>query len=256
MLELCSYKVTSVEVASMGLSLLSSGNSHFDLIMANINSPDLHGFNLLQLGVVMNLPVILMSDEDDAFMAMSALQNGAFLCMTKPAKMEMLSCLWQHVLRVKKQIYKEKERFNAIEVNNVNEDGEYDLENRKKRIERKTHIQWTQELHEKFMDAIAQLGEGRCFPKEIQELMKVPGLTRMQIASHLQKCRNHNWLGPQERPRERKSHPACTPSQEKPRKFGSLPQLGNTSSLHFKPLESHEISPENESMPNDGGHGN
>lgn len=64
----------------------------------------------------------------------------------------------------------------------------------------------------------------------------------------MQKCRNHNWLGPQ----VRKSHLARTSSQEKPRKFGSLPQLGNTSLSHFKNQESHE----NESMPNDGGHGN
>ncbi|KAL2555023.1 two-component response regulator ARR10-like [Forsythia ovata] len=283
MLELCSYKVTSVELASSGLSLLSSGHSHFDIIMANINSPDLHGFNLLQQAVDMDLPVILMSDEANAFLAMRALQNGAFLCMQKPAKMEMLTCLWQHVLREKKWIYKEKERevagieirgdfheehINAIGVDNMkngdklkkkirgekrkNEDEEYDLENPNKRIKRKSCIEWTHQLHGKFMDAIAQLGEGRCFPKEIQDLMNVPGLTRMQIASHLQKCRNHNWLGPQ----ERKSLPTRTPSQEKARKFGSVPRLGKTSLPHFQIEENHEINHGNEFMPNDGGHGN
>ncbi|RAL39196.1 hypothetical protein DM860_002729 [Cuscuta australis] len=57
-------------------------------------------------------------------------------------------------------------------------------------------VLWTEELHSLFMDAIHKLGEGRCFPKEIVETMNVPNLTRMQVASHLQKCRNNDWHGP------------------------------------------------------------
>nr|GMD46968.1 two-component response regulator ARR14-like [Ipomoea batatas] len=67
------------------------------------------------------------------------------------------------------------------------------------RVKRKTCTEWTVDLHEKFMSAVHQLGDGRCYPKEILELMNVPGLTRMQVASHLQKCRNDNWRAPEER---------------------------------------------------------
>ncbi|KAK6779918.1 hypothetical protein RDI58_022102 [Solanum bulbocastanum] len=40
-----------------------------------------------------------------------------------------------------------------------------------------------------------------CYPKEILEVMirDVPDLTRMQVASHLQKCRRNDWTAPEER---------------------------------------------------------
>ncbi|KAH0730138.1 hypothetical protein KY289_001326 [Solanum tuberosum] len=44
----------------------------------------------------------------------------------------------------------------------------------------------TVDLHAKFKEATQQLGEGRCLPKEILEIMNVPGLTRMQVVSYLQ----------------------------------------------------------------------
>ncbi|WMV14596.1 hypothetical protein MTR67_007981 [Solanum verrucosum] len=53
-------------------------------------------------------------------------------------------------------------------------------------VKRKEYREWTEDLHARFMQAIHQLGEGRCFPKEIVEVMSLPGLTRMQVASHLQ----------------------------------------------------------------------
>ncbi|WMV42224.1 hypothetical protein MTR67_035609 [Solanum verrucosum] len=48
--------------------------------------------------------------------------------------------------------------------------------------------EWTIDLHAKFMKAVQELGEGRCYPKEILEVMihEVPDLTLMQVASHLQ----------------------------------------------------------------------
>ncbi|XP_051115159.1 two-component response regulator ORR21-like [Andrographis paniculata] len=53
----------------------------------------------------------------------------------------------------------------------------------------KPSVEWTPELHKKFLEAIEQLGNDRSYPKEILEHMNVPGLTRMQVASHLQKFR-------------------------------------------------------------------
>uniref|UniRef100_M1DFT1 OJ1695_H09.29 gene product (ISS) n=1 Tax=Solanum tuberosum TaxID=4113 RepID=M1DFT1_SOLTU len=53
-------------------------------------------------------------------------------------------------------------------------------------VTRKEYREWTEDLHARFMQVVHQLGEGRCFPKEIVEVMSLPGLTRMQVASHLQ----------------------------------------------------------------------
>ncbi|WMV20722.1 hypothetical protein MTR67_014107 [Solanum verrucosum] len=66
-------------------------------------------------------------------------------------------------------------------------------------VRRKDYREWTEDLHATFMQAVRQLGEGRCYPKEILQVMSLPGLTRMQVASHLQKCRRNNWRSPKER---------------------------------------------------------
>ncbi|KAK4395065.1 Two-component response regulator ORR26 [Sesamum angolense] len=283
--------------------MLVNGKVKFDLVMANINSPDLHGFKLLQQAVNMDIPVVLMSVDDNVFMAMRAIENGAFLLIKKPTSMEVLSGLWQHVIRENTRAMRERERscvaasynVQGIEFREVahpdseenpnhmygvmmNDKGkgkkkinirgnydEYDVDNHiimNNKVKRKVCTEWTQDLHEKFMEAIEQLGEGRCFPKEILELMNVPGLTRMQVASHLQKCRNDNWRSPG----ERKSHNlAIQPvgsdtdgSQQRPRRFGSMPRLSRASSYR---VHGHEGSGVGESsktnspteMPNGGG---
>lgn len=67
-----------------------------------------------------------------------------------------------------------------------------------------------------------------CYPKEILELMNVPGLTRMQVASHLQKCRNDNWRAPEERrapPMSSASPASGSGSRNEQRRFGTMPKL-------------------------------
>lgn len=47
-------------------------------------------------------------------------------------------------------------------------------------------VDWTPELHKKFVQAVEHLGVDQAIPSRILELMKVGGLTRHNIASHLQ----------------------------------------------------------------------
>ncbi|GMN30758.1 hypothetical protein TIFTF001_002950 [Ficus carica] len=56
---------------------------------------------------------------------------------------------------------------------------------------RKMKVDWTAELHKKFVQAVEQLGVDQAIPSRILELMKVEGLTRHNVASHLQKYRMH-----------------------------------------------------------------
>lgn len=56
---------------------------------------------------------------------------------------------------------------------------------------KKTKIDWTSDLHKKFVKAVEQLGIDQAIPSRILELMRVEGLTRHNIASHLQKYRMH-----------------------------------------------------------------
>ncbi|KAL0463794.1 UNVERIFIED_CONTAM: Two-component response regulator ORR26 [Sesamum latifolium] len=277
LLELCQYRVTFVELASAAISMLLSGKTRFDVVMANINSPDLHGFKLLQHAVSLGLPV-LMSADDNTFMAMRALENGAFLYIKKPATMEMLRCLWQHVLREKTRMIRErdilvganhghgprgldikgvainhrtvenpndigeglagmrnkgkaKKKYRGIRIG-VDEDEEYESQNHMmmggdNNVKRKMCTEWTLELHENLWMLLKNWArEVGCFPKEILEIMNVPGLTRMQVASHLQKCRNDNWRSPEERKAFQASQNGSSGSigsQPKLRRFGSKP---------------------------------
>ncbi|KAK4406331.1 Two-component response regulator ORR26 [Sesamum angolense] len=195
-LELFSYKVTTIKLASMALSVLARGNHRFDLLIENINSPDLCGFKLLQEAVDMDLPVV---HEDDVMLTKRALEGGAFLCIKKPLTMETVKYLWQHVLREKVSKLRENERFKEFVMHNKLHDGfgeedpmrgyisdymnpnENYISNKKVRymkivdddeeanrqhhdvakFRKKVWTEWTQELHEKFMDAVRKLGEGR-----------------------------------------------------------------------------------------------
>ncbi|KAL4020307.1 hypothetical protein IC575_019078 [Cucumis melo] len=54
----------------------------------------------------------------------------------------------------------------------------------------KPRLRWTADLHERFVDAVTQLGgAGKATPKAIMRTMNVKGLTLFHLKSHLQKYR-------------------------------------------------------------------
>ncbi|PHT37690.1 hypothetical protein CQW23_21263 [Capsicum baccatum] len=91
----------------------------------------------------------------------------------------------------KYKLKRKRGRKNLIETNV----GESQRSNVNKAVRQKICIEWTDYLHEKFMKAVRQLGEGNCYPKNILEVMGVPNLTRMQVASHLQVQPHHLTFG-------------------------------------------------------------
>ncbi|KAI8023113.1 Protein PHR1-LIKE 1 [Camellia lanceoleosa] len=57
--------------------------------------------------------------------------------------------------------------------------------------EKKSRMKWTPALQFKFMEAISTVGDERAHPKVVHEMMNEPELTVCNVASHLQKYREH-----------------------------------------------------------------
>jgi SHAQKYF class myb-like DNA-binding protein len=60
---------------------------------------------------------------------------------------------------------------------------------RGRRSAKKQRLVWSSELHARFLNAVNHLGIQQAVPKTILQLMNVEGMTRENVASHLQKYR-------------------------------------------------------------------
>ncbi|XP_019263560.1 PREDICTED: two-component response regulator ARR2-like isoform X2 [Nicotiana attenuata] len=216
MLKKCNYEVTSCNRAEVALSLLRENKNEFHLVISDVHMPDMDGFKLLEhIGLEMDLPVIMMSADDSKNVVMKGVIHGAHDYLIKPVRIEALKNIWQHVVRKNQDEWKGK----VFDQSEIVEDGEWpqeppedveysssanevNLKNSKKRKEddeteerddmvalKKARVLWSAELHEKFLQAVNQLGMDRAVPKKILELMNVPWLKREHVASHLQKYR-------------------------------------------------------------------
>lgn len=230
MLTNCSYRVTTCGRATDALCLLREDIDKFDLVISDVNMPDMDGFKLLELvGLEMDLPVIMMSGNGETSAVMKGITHGACDYLLKPVRQKELRNIWQHVVRKRRQDVKIARETKSVEEGGVcvrekrtgPDDVDYtssatgdtgDGNWRKKRkgenqtfkdeteedVEqenddpstmKKPRVVWSVELHQQFVSAVNQLGIDRAVPKRILELMGVHGLTRENVASHLQKYR-------------------------------------------------------------------
>ncbi|PWA39409.1 hypothetical protein CTI12_AA572280 [Artemisia annua] len=206
-----SYEDTCIHNACAALKLLSEKKNEYDLLLVDreITNMDIHTF--LRSADIKELQTMVMSEEDDDDFQFEALKSGAFLVLKKPLTVNVIMLIRQHVIKEKmlkhgkcknktishnvatrvqtnlqesrscgsKRRERGSPRKDDITSNQSSEDNDvYD-------ITKRNHIEWTVELHTKFISATRQLGEGRCYPMKILQLMNVPSLTRMQVASHL-----------------------------------------------------------------------
>ncbi|RDX75552.1 Two-component response regulator ORR22, partial [Mucuna pruriens] len=230
LLRKCQYNVTTTTQSIKALEMLRKNRNRFDLVISDVNMPDMDGFKLLELvGLEMDVPVIRYCDRERV---MRGVIHGACDYLMKPVRIEELQNIWQHVVRRKidskdknkiageekacsmagKFANEEKScnmpgegsqvmasKYNAEQNNKlgqkrkeqreVEEEEEDDQENDELSNQKKARLVWDVELHSKFLAAINQLGIDKAFPKRILDLMNVEGLTRENVASHLQKYR-------------------------------------------------------------------
>ncbi|XP_008813715.2 two-component response regulator ARR1-like [Phoenix dactylifera] len=221
MLRKCLYDVTVCSGAAAALAMLREKKGEFDLVLSDVYMPDMDGFKLLEhIGLEMDLPVIMMSADDGKDAVMKGVTHGACDYLIKPLSMEALKNIWQHVVRKRRNELKELEHSGSAEENdrkkrapeegdNASSGNEGSWKNVKRRRDeegevvvqeeveeredpstlKKPRVVWSVDLHRQFVAAVNQLGVDKAVPKKILELMHVHGLTRENVASHLQKYR-------------------------------------------------------------------
>lgn len=215
MLQNCCYAVTKCNRAEIALSMLRENKNGYDIVLSDVHMPDMDGFKLLeQVGLEMDLPVIMMSADDGKNVVMKGVIHGACDYLIKPVRIEALRNIWQHVVRKRKTEWKDLEQSGSVDdgdrEQNLSEganysssayEGSWNSSKRRRDAEeepeerddtstlKKPRVVWSVELHQQFVAAVNQLGIDKAVPKKILELMNVPGLTRENVASHLQKYR-------------------------------------------------------------------
>ncbi|XP_023644365.1 two-component response regulator ARR11 isoform X2 [Capsella rubella] len=218
MLKKCSYEVTTCGLAREALRLLRERKDGYDIVISDVNMPDMDGFKLLEhVGLELDLPVIMMSVDGETSRVMKGVQHGACDYLLKPIRMKELKIIWQHVLRKKLQEVRDIEgcgydggadwitRYDEAHFLGGGEDVSFgkkrkDFDFEKKLLQdesdpsssssKKARVVWSFELHQKFVNAVNQIGcDHKAGPKKILDLMNVPWLTRENVASHLQKYR-------------------------------------------------------------------
>ncbi|XP_009346208.2 two-component response regulator ARR1 [Pyrus x bretschneideri] len=116
MLRTCLYEVTKCNRAEIALSLLRENQNGFDIVISDVHMPDMDGFKLLEhVGLEMDLPVIMMSADDGKSVVMKGVTHGACDYLIKPVRIEALKNIWQHVLRKKKNEWKDVEQSGSVE---------------------------------------------------------------------------------------------------------------------------------------------
>ncbi|KAG4191944.1 hypothetical protein ERO13_A07G126800v2 [Gossypium hirsutum] len=218
MLRKLSYEVTTCQLARHALALLREDKNRFDIVLCDLHMPELDGLKLLEIiGLEMDLPVVMMSSDDGKGVIMKGIIHGACDYLVKPVQMEAVRLIWQHVVRKRQRALEDfqqlrgnihatgrtlllKQAKNAVDQmparerrtlkrarENEDEDDEGEL-SEEVTTAKKPRVIWTQELHDIFVIAVNQLRQ-QAVPKKILERMQamnVTGLSRANIASHLQ----------------------------------------------------------------------
>ncbi|KAL6351006.1 hypothetical protein AAG906_031592 [Vitis piasezkii] len=103
-LESHSYKVTTIELESVAMSMFAENKDEFDAVMVDMNMKDMTSLEFVRRILLTKnyTPIILMSSMGNEAVVSQALIDGACHFLEKPIPNDQLLQIWQHVHRVKK----------------------------------------------------------------------------------------------------------------------------------------------------------
>ncbi|KAL3649516.1 hypothetical protein CASFOL_005919 [Castilleja foliolosa] len=199
MLQHCNYQVLHVGSVLDVLNAIWETKDNLDLVLTNAHKLESNADMIIQhIQKKLNLPIILMcADEKKILSKGQPLCFGAYVL--EGLSRGDVNNLWQFALKKEKDkilaAYQEQ-NVQKASINSTSETTACFNQIRKtqdsvkdRRIAKKTRVVWTSEMHQRFLEAIEIIGYEKAVPKKIVEVMGIPGLSRENVASHLQKYR-------------------------------------------------------------------
>ncbi|XP_056852796.1 putative two-component response regulator ARR19 [Raphanus sativus] len=99
-MERCAYQVTAYADAEEAIAFLTNSKHEINIVIWDYHMPGINGLQALAIiGSKMDLPVIIMSDDDQTESVMDAMVHGACHYVMKPVRKEIIATIWQHIVR-------------------------------------------------------------------------------------------------------------------------------------------------------------
>ncbi|KAJ4957221.1 hypothetical protein NE237_014004 [Protea cynaroides] len=190
MLQKFQYEVAAFKHAPDALAILRERRGGFDIILTDLHMPGMDGIALLhQVEVEFKIPVVMMSSDTKEVAASKCLEKGASFYLTKPLTRSDISNLWQFVFLKKRVETNSIEQIGRdIETPSPEEVSKEDTEHPSSVNESKSRQEPGKKICTKKEPKKGEL-KVEAVPIKILEVMNHPGLTRENVASHLQKYR-------------------------------------------------------------------
>ncbi|XP_071742092.1 two-component response regulator ORR23-like [Rutidosis leptorrhynchoides] len=187
MLHHCRYEAFSYDTDIDALNIINEKTDAIEFILTNVHRTYASKYGIIEhIESKLNLQIILMSpDVDDINNFSKCGNNGVTIYFMKSLSVNEMNNLWATAMAREKN----KVSRNLVRAQNTGSKRRRENDEQNGNVQKKSRVVWNPEMHQKFLDAVAQLGHDKAFPKKIVELMNVPGLTRENVASHLQKYR-------------------------------------------------------------------
>ncbi|XP_059456679.1 two-component response regulator ARR14-like [Corylus avellana] len=208
------YKVLIAKRATVALSIVREKEDDLHLVLAEAHLPDMDKYEFLErMGEMSKLPVVLMSADDNENAMLGSLFKGAMFYLVKPVTLNNVRNLWQFASMKSREetaatdgVSSVQGETSDIEIQSFENKMQQSHQKAKRKVPeamekdeeednddstviKKPKLIWTNDLHNRFLEAIRVLGIDGAHPKKILQHMKVQGLKKENISSHLQKYR-------------------------------------------------------------------